>query len=302
MAFDLAQPFATVVAANGQVFRLQNDILYKNFPPFAQVNDLPAVGTTAADHARAVGFGQVEGHRRIAVLGNVTDIDTLTVPEDVWPSGGVYPWIPSARALRVRSSSPEDSPTGTGVASISFQPLDASYAEASPTNPSVTAALNGTTPVAVAGTWLRINDGVIASKGSNAPAFATNVGDIFIEDADAPNTVRTIIPAGTGFARQSQFTVPLGWRLSVESQVFCINRSQPNRDLTVSTYVQTSSGLYRLPLELSVVGGQVYRHDGLPGVVLPEKTDFGYRVVYCSNDNTNFTAGFLATLKKNDRS
>jgi hypothetical protein len=235
--------------------------------------------------------------RRVTALGNNPDIDQGTVPETIWPGGGLYPWKTSAGALEVVSTSAQDSPSGTGSGSISLIMLDGDYNETV-----VPVTLNGTTAVAISGTWLRINSGVTITKGSGAAAVgAVNAGDIIIRDAGA-GTTRAIIQATKGILRQAIFTVPAGYTLQIISQYLAFNRGTgggTTRYLTVTGYIQTPTGVTRRPLDLSC-NGESYRHDGIPGITLPEKTDFAMEVLSVSADNSDITGAFLGILMKND--
>lgn len=235
--------------------------------------------------------------RRVTALGNNADVDQASVPEVVWPGGGVYNWMTGATALEAVSTSIEDSPTGTGMGAISTILLNASYIESV-----IPVTLNGTTAVPITGTWLRINSAITTTKGSGAPAVrAVNVGDIIIRDAGG-GTVRAIIPAGKGILRQCVYTTPAGYSLQIVSQYIGFNRGTgggTTRYLTVSGYIQNSSGVARLPLDLSC-NGESYRHDGIPGITIPEKTDFALEVIAVSADNSDVTAAFLGVLIRND--
>jgi hypothetical protein len=237
------------------------------------------------DYFAAVGFSQIDGHTRVAAFGNNPDIDSG--PEDVWSGGGLYPWMSADTALEVLSSSANDTAAGTGARTVLIVGLNSSHAPISQT-----ITLNGTTPVAIPTSLFRINSALIMSAGSGE----VNNGDITIRVAGAGAT-RAVIQAGYGIARQSQYTVPAGYTLSVISLLFCINRPSSARDATVATFVRNPQGFYRMPLELSV-DGNPYRHDGNPGIILPEKTDFGLRCNYVSAANTDMTGAWLGILKQ----
>lgn len=237
--------------------------------------------------------------RRMAVLGNNPDVDTGSVPETVWPGGGLYPWMTGATSLEVVSTSVQDSPTGTGISAISVTLLNTSYVASN-----VAISLNGTTPVAISGSWFRINGGLTTAKGSGAPATrATNAGDILIRDAGG-GTVRGIIPAGKGITRQAVFTVEAGYSLQIFSHYVSLNRGSGGgagvaKFLSISNFVQNPSGIYRTPLDISC-DGEPYRHDGIPGVVIAEKNDYALDVISISANDSDVTAAFLGILVKND--
>lgn len=237
--------------------------------------------------------------RRMAILGNNPDVDTGSVPETVWPGGGLYPWMTGATSLEVVSSSTQDSATGTGVSAISLTLLDVNYVASN-----VTVSLDGTTPVAISGSWFRINGAITTTKGSGAAATRVfNVGTITIRDAGG-GTTRAIISAGKGITRQAVFTVEAGYTLQVLSHYISLNRGTGGgagvtKFLSVSNFIQTPTGISRAPLDLSC-DGEPYRHDGTPGVVVAEKTDYSLEAVSVSADNSDVTAAFLGLLMKND--
>lgn len=235
--------------------------------------------------------------RRVTALGNNPDVDQGSVPETVWPGGGLYPWMTGATSLEIVSTSVEDNPAGTGMGAVSLTLMNTSYAESS-----VAVTLNGTTAVAITSTWFRINGGVPTVKGSGAPTVgAANVGDIIIRDAGG-GTTRAIIPAGKNILRQAVYTVPAGYSLQVVSQYIGFNRGTgvgATRYLTVTGYIQSPTGVARQPLDLSC-DGESYRHDGIPGIMIPEKTDFAMNAISVSADNSDITAAFLAVLMRND--
>lgn len=236
-----------------------------------------------------VGFGIVGSARRVTALGNNPDVDSATTPEDIWTGGGVYPWMTAVSSLEVASLNAADTSAGTGARSIIINGLDANYAEVSQT-----IVLNGGT-VAIPTQLLRINSALIMSAGSGK----VNAGDILVRDAGG-GTTRAVIPAGYGITRQAQFTVPAGWTLQVVSMLFCFNRvSGGARFATFAIFIQSSSGFYRMPLELTIGDEPPYRHDGIPGLTIPEKNDFSIRCNYSSNDNADITSGWLGIMRKN---
>lgn len=232
--------------------------------------------------------------RRVTALGNNPDVDSSAI-ETIWPGGGLYPWMTGATSLEAVSTSVQDSPTGTGMGAISLTLMNTSYAESS-----VAVSLNGTTPVAITGTWFRINGGITTTKGSGAPTVgAFNVGDIIIRDTGG-GTTRAILPAGKGILRQCVFTTPAGSSLQIISQYISFNRGTGGvtKYLTATGYIQNSAGVARRPLDLSC-DGEPYRHDGIPGIMLPEKTDFALDVLSVSGENCDVSGAFLGVLMKN---
>lgn len=249
---------------------------------------------SARDYFMDVGWNLMPGETRITGLGNNEDLDSGTLPEDIWPGGGLYPWMTGATSLEIVSSSIQDSPSGTGISRVSLTLLDINYVQTI-----VNVTLNGTTPVTIPGTWFRVNAARSIAKGSGAPAFrAFNAGTITIRDAGG-GTSRCIIQANKSIARQAIFTVPLGFTAQLNSFYIGLNRGAgTTRYMTVSTVIQAPTGIQVSGIDLSC-DGEPYRHDGLPGVVLAEKTDFSLQVVSVSANDVDATGAFLGVLRSN---
>lgn len=81
------------------------------------------------DFLQAIGFAQVPGYRRVAAIGNNPDLDTATLPEEIWTGGGVYPWLTASTALEIVSSSANDTSAGTGARTVTINGLSDAYAE-----------------------------------------------------------------------------------------------------------------------------------------------------------------------------
>jgi len=235
------------------------------------------------DYLLDVGFGLVPNRRRAAALGHNADVDA---PEDVWTGGGDYPWMTAATALEIVSDSAADASAGTGARTVTINGLDAAWAEVAQT-----VTLNGTTAVAIPTSLYRIQSIIVVSAGTGK----TNAGTLTVRDVSGA-TLRGQIAPAISISQQSQFTVPAGMTLSVNSIVLSINRPSSTRDAAVATFFQTSTGVQRLPLELTV-DGNTYLHWGLPGIIVPEKTDFGLRCTAVSAINTDLTAAWLGVLK-----
>jgi len=243
-----------------------------------------------ADYLAAIGFGETPNIRRVTGLGHNPDIDTGTTPEDIWEGGGLYPWLAVASSLEVVSTSTADAAAGTGARTVVVNCLNASYVELPQT-----VTLNGTTPVAVPLQCLRVNSALITSAGSGK----VNAGDISVR-VSGGGTVVALIPIGYGITRQSNYTVPAGYTLQVFSQYIAALRSSgAAANFDAATFMQSPSGFYRLPITITTGSNGVYRHDGDPGIIVQEKTDFILRVTSVTVNNTEVTGAWLGILRKN---
>lgn len=247
---------------------------------------------SGSDFLVKLAFGTTSGYIRVAGLGATPAV--AAAPYDVWEgAASTYPWMTAATALEAASSSAQDGAAGTGIASILVQGLDAAF---NPINQTV--QMNGITPVALPTSLFRINSVTVSTKGAGAAANGvTNAGDISIRDAGA-GTVRAFMSAGAGFARQSQYTVPLGFTLQVLTQDFSMNAPANGRSASFSIYLGPSNGVARLP-KVVPIGQSGTVQTAVPGLVLPEKTDFMHRVTELNTAGAKYYSAWNGVLKLN---
>lgn len=245
--------------------------------------------------AHAVSLGLIPGCVRATAIGTNP---TAAAGASFWYGTGAYNWIPSARNLEIVSSSASDTLAGTGVQKVLVSGLDANYSQISET-----VSMNGTTAVALANQYLRINRAVSAQAGS----AQVNQGNISIRDTGG-GTLRAIIPIvlagiGIGITSQSAYTVPAGYTLIIESMILSINRNTGNtvNNVTVRTWSRSAAGVLMLPLSFSTSSNLPYRHEagnGYPLLTLSEKTDVD---LYCTevSNAVPVTASWIGALVQN---
>jgi len=148
--------------------------------------------------------GRVPGYSSERKIGRNIDIDTASVPEDIWGGGGLYTGFPtsgSAETVDVFSSSANDTSAGTGARTIRMFGLDADYNEQFED-----ITLNGTTAVTSTKTWWRLNHASVTSVGSGA----TNAGEITIRHTTTTANVFAVMPAQKGQTSILAYTIPNG--------------------------------------------------------------------------------------------
>lgn len=245
--------------------------------------------SVSSEFALAVGWSLTKGYTRVAAFGFNPSIDTATTPEDVWTGGGIYQWMTAATSLELVSSSASDASAGTGARTVLVSGLDINYVAVTQT-----ITLNGVTPVALATQLFRVNSMIVLSAGSGG----TNVGTLTLRDAGA-GTTRSLIGVGIGITQQAPYTVPAGFTLQVVSIYNSITGTGTARTADIVTYFKTPAGVSRTPITLSTSDGKPYRHDGLPGIMVTEKTDFSMRCTNVSNNGSSVTCAWLGILRQN---
>lgn len=145
---------------------------------------------------------------KVNKFGLNADIDTSTVPEDIWSTGGAYPFatFDSAQSLEIVSADANDAAAGTGARTVVVQGLDAN---GDPKEETV--ILNGTTAVDLTGQWTAVNRMYALTAGSGT----TNAGVITVQVKGAGQVVSTIA-AGAGQTEQCVFRVAAGHAMQIK--------------------------------------------------------------------------------------
>ena len=137
----------------------------------------------------AVAAGIVPGHSAVRKWGNNSDIGSTE--EDVWSAGGAYAFpSDSGTTIEVVSG-------GADTAQITIEGLDFGF-----NIQKATITLNGTTPVAVPGTWTRVN----RAYNSNSAVFSNTVT---VRESGAGDTYAHLSSSHQQTS-QAIYTVPSG--------------------------------------------------------------------------------------------
>ena len=102
------------------------------------------------DYAMLSALGYIRGVTSFRKFGRNNDIDTSTVPEEIWNGGGLRYYPSTAAALNVVSTNANDTAAGTGARTVRVTGLDANWNEISEI-----VTLNGLTPVQTVNSYLR---------------------------------------------------------------------------------------------------------------------------------------------------
>lgn len=235
-----------------------------------------------------------------AVIGKITDVqfqrkfgvnpdvDSGSLPEDIWAVGGVYVFPTVAATTTLISSETTDGPDGSGCRSVLITGLNGDYVEIEES-----ALTNGDSIVTLNNQFFRITRVLCTSSGSSQ----TNDGNI---DVKHDTNILGRVPTGKGVTQQLIYTVPANktWlldRLSVSLQKktagSCVVEAQV-RPFSTGTWQTVNS------FGLSSVGSS--NSDNSPPVdrpfSIPAKADIRLRVVDADASDLQLTgnaAGFL---------
>lgn len=151
-------------------------------------------------------MGLVPGASAIAQFGRNPDIDTGTVPEDIWGGDGVYPGfpitaggMPYSELLEVLSSSALDTAAGTGARRVRIWGLGATGKELIEF-----VDLNGTTPVPTVNQFTRVYVAEVTTTGSTN----LNQGTITVRHATTESNIFATMAPGENRDMLCTYTVP----------------------------------------------------------------------------------------------
>jgi len=235
---------------------------------------------------------------RVSTLGNNPSVDTATEPEDVWSgatlgilNGIDHKFIPKPQAptsMEIVSDSANDIAAGTGARTILVAYLDANYAAKT-----TILAMNGTTPVALPETVMRVNMVTVVTSGTFG---SNNIGNVSVRAAGGLGATYSYLVAGLGFARSSLFTVPANVSMDLLSIFVSINRVDTNtRAATFTLCNQNQAGRLIKGLELAITSDSAYRHEaaGVPLINYATRTDVWMRCESVNLSGTNVTASLF---------
>ncbi|MFQ5351442.1 MAG: hypothetical protein ACE5D3_00015 [Candidatus Binatia bacterium] len=160
-------------------------------------------------------MGSVAGVSCVNKFGYNADVDTTTLPEDVWDAGGVHVPPTTARVHALVSTSAADAAAGTGARTIKVTGLLADWTESSET-----VTLNGLTPVNTVQSYTRI----YRMKTLTAGSGGVNAGTI-TATAAIDSTVTAQISIGFGQTLMAIYSVPTGNTAYMTSMRASLHRS-----------------------------------------------------------------------------
>lgn len=239
----------------------------------------------------AVSALKFSGLSMVNKVGRNLDVDTATVPEDIWETGGVYPGFPDTlgETIQCFSASASDTAAGTGARTITLVGLDADYAVQSESF-----TLNGTTPVTGTKIFVRAHTARVTSAGSGA----VNAGIITCRHSTTTANVFLTIPLGFNQSNCSAYTIPagyVGYIVKMHGQVRGGSTGAVDGSLWVRNFGEVFRG--RRPFVISNASDYVME---IPGALtLPQKSDVIVRASLATSNNLEVVFGYDLLLIKN---
>ena len=141
-------------------------------------------------------------HVAVALFAKNGDIDSAG-DEDILENGGSIVWAAAAAASTIESADADDTAAGAGARTVEVVGLDTNYVELTET-----VALNGTTPVALVNTYLRINNvtcKTFGATGHNEGLITVKIGSDSV----------AFVAATKNMMESTQYSVPVGKELRI---------------------------------------------------------------------------------------
>lgn len=237
-----------------------------------------------------VSRGQIQGHSTVIVFGYNPDVDTSE--ETVWPDGGVVPHPTVASALKISSSSTDDTSAGTGARTVYIEGLDGSYAVVGET-----VTLNGQTAVNTTNSYLYVNSFYVVTVGSGgANAGNINAGTGVVT-AGVPAVLYDIIATGYNNRTTGHYCVPAGYTGYMTNGLFSAGQVSGTTAVTGFLKQHGPDGIVRVGAVTTVNNSAaVFPFD--PAFAIAEKTCVGATAIG-SAANNSVSSYFNIILIKN---
>lgn len=246
--------------------------------------------TTDRDFLLVVAMGLVSGWSLVLKSGRDPDIDTGSVPEDIWNGGGVYTGFPTGapEELQVVSSSASD----TGVLTVLYlaSPTSTSYQSASVT-------LQGTTPVNTGITAYRVHSANYSPSVNPSTGF--NQGTITVRHRTTISNVFLVMPIGTNQTYMSGYTIPAqctGYLLKAQ---WVTSNAGTGSFSDVAFWIRNFNSSPRLRRNSTVSFGGTTKDSISGGLLLPALTDIIPRVNTSSANNAIIVCSYDILLNSN---
>jgi len=243
------------------------------------------------DYYNQISLGLIPGVSYVAKFGENPDIDTDTVPEDIWEFGGEYIFSTTDDIDTMSSSSANDTEP------ILVIGLDENWNEVQQT-----IVLTGQTKVTLGTPLIRVYRMVnIGTSDLEGIVYCYVDGDITDGVPDAGADVRAIIDNGNNQTLMCIYTVPAG-KTGLFTQGY-VAMARPQTSVARMSWKARPFGSVfqvksRISIDSSSSSSWQYRY--VPAVALPEKTDIIITCETISANNTGISGGFEVILFDNE--
>lgn len=246
------------------------------------------------DPTLSIAGGLVPGVTLVNKFGLNPDIDTGTVPEDVWGGGGVYTGFPdiAPEFINVFSSSANDTLLGTGARTVLVTGLGENWQIQTET-----IALNGITPSASTLKFRRVHTMRTLTAGSGG----VNAGDITVRYETTTSVVFLVMVAGRNQTNNVSFTIPdgyTGYLTKVHGVIRLPGTATDNA--SGNLWIREFGEVFRSRRPFIIRTEAPWVDEIYGGIRLPAKSDITVRITNVAASNTEVIAALDIVLIQND--
>lgn len=249
-------------------------------------NDSDASVTRSFGEEFLIGGGYVSGYSVVNKVGINQDVDTASVPEDMWNGGGIYTGFPTGAPEEFQVFSSSASDTGT----LTFMYLASTTSTSYQTG---TVTLNGTTPVNTGITGYRMH----TANYDTANPTTFNVGEITIRHRTTTTNIFCKMPIGRSQTNVAAYTVPYGYTCKLERLFAGVNVGTAGT-FDGGLWVRNNGMSPRLRRPFSASNSVKFEEKVYSGLTFPALTDITIRVTTASANNLDIYGGFDLVLIK----
>ncbi len=196
---------------------------------------------------------------------------------DVNDEGGTFSYLTSAQSLELLSADANDTSAGTGARTVAVETLDGSFDTVIQT-----VTLNGTTPVALTGTHMRVRRIIVLTAGSGE----LNAGKLTLRVASAGQTM-VVALAGNNRSFSSLYTVPDGCTAYLTRFLLTVGKGQ---DAICKLNFRPENQTFITGAPLNVYQNDLQRDFPVP-LAFSEKTDIKFTAI-STNTGTNVSVTY----------
>ena len=282
--------FTNTSASNQTYFRLQTQLGF-----FTQLNssinsvlqsDADAATVRALSEETLTAEGKYQNRTIVNKFGRNSDIDTGSVPEDIWNGGGTYKGFPTGAAEEFEVFSSSASDTGT----LTFTYLASATATAYTT---ATVTMNGTTAVNTGVSGIRMD----TARYDSGSSTTFNVGTITIRHRVTTANVFCVMPIGRSQTNAAAYTIPYG-STGYLRRLFCRVIGTASGTVDGALWVRESGSSPRLRRPFSAATSDRFEEYPYGGLVLPALSDIMVRISSVSANNMDVIAGYDLVIVK----
>jgi hypothetical protein len=259
-----------------------------------QVNKGNALLT--GDFFSEVALGNIPNYEIATKFGRNSQVDTVTVPEDMWANGGTYTGFPvsfTPETVDVFSSSTNDTSAGTGARTIQIKGLKTSTSSVEETE---NITLNGTTAVTSISTWWRINRVKVLTAGTGDQ----NAGNVTVRSTTTTANVFAVMPLGFNQSTIGAYTVPFDKTMIIKRVRVTITRSNGSAgSATISLRIRPIGGVFNAARVFELQTGGSTSFESLGGLIAESGSDVKYRIDNVSDNGTIAEGAFEYVLIDN---